>query len=205
MEFLRRLGRLYRAQFRTVGRLRPTLGGLLLRTVAWIVVAWLSLFVAVWLTPGVEIKEGGSVLVAVTIMALLEVALRPLLMALALPIGLIAVALIGLLFRIALFLIVLPRVGIAVDGFLVAIIASGIYAAVLTFLGGLIGMSDEDSFSARVVAQVVRDEERAPDHRRARRGLRPDRRAGPARCWRPSSAPATCRRWRAGCATARTD
>ena len=43
-------------------------------------------------------------LVAVTIMALLEVALRPLLMALALPIGLIAVALIGLLFRIALFL-----------------------------------------------------------------------------------------------------
>ncbi len=162
MEFLRRLGRLYRAQFRTVGRLRPTLGGLLLRTVAWIVVAWLSLFVAVWLTPGVEIKEGGSVLVAVTIMALLEVALRPLLMALALPIGLIAVALIGLLFRIALFLIVLPRVGIAVDGFLVAIIASGIYAAVLTFLGGLIGMSDEDSFSARVVAQVVRDEERAP-------------------------------------------
>ena len=70
-------GRLYRAQFRTVGRLRPTLGGLLLRTVAWIVVAWLSLLVAVWLTPGVEIKEGGSVLVAVTIMALLEVALGP--------------------------------------------------------------------------------------------------------------------------------
>ena len=61
-------------------------------------------------------------------------------MALALPIGLIAVALIGLLFRIALFLIVLPLVGIAVDGFLVAIIASGIYAAVLTILGGLIGV-----------------------------------------------------------------
>ena len=81
-------------------------------------------------------------------------------MALALPIGLIAVALIGLLFRIALFLIILPRVGIAVDNVLVAIVASGIYAAVLTFLGGLIGMSDEDSFSARVVAQVVRDEER---------------------------------------------
>ncbi len=60
MEFLRRLGRLYRAQFRTVGRLRPTLGGLLLRTVAWIVVAWLALFIAVWLTPGVEIKEGAA-------------------------------------------------------------------------------------------------------------------------------------------------
>ena len=141
---------------------KPTLGGLLLRTVAWVVVAWLSLGIAVWLTPGVEIQEGGSVLVAVTIMALLEVAIRPLLMALALPIGLIAVAVIGLLFRIALFLFVLPLVGIAVDGFLVAIIASGIYAAVLTVLGGLIGMSDEDSFSARVVAQVVRDEERAP-------------------------------------------
>jgi len=162
MEFVRRLGRLYRAQFRTVGRLKPTLGGLLLRTVAWVLVAWLSLGIAVWLTPGVEIQQGASVLAAVTIIAVVEVAIRPLLMALALPIGLIAVAIIGLLFRIAVFLIVLPRVGISIDGFISAIIASGIYAAVLTVLGGLIGMSDEDSFSARVVAQVVRDEERAP-------------------------------------------
>ncbi|HEX5578105.1 MAG TPA: phage holin family protein, partial [Candidatus Limnocylindria bacterium] len=162
MEFVRRLGRLYRAQFRTVGRLRPTLRGLLLRTVAWVLVAWLSLGIAVWLTPGVDIGQGGSVLAAVAIIAVIEVAIRPLLMALALPIGLIAVAVIGLLFRIAVFLIVLPRVGIAIDGFLSALIASGIYAAVLTLLGGIIGMSDDDSFSARVVAQVVRDEERAP-------------------------------------------
>jgi uncharacterized membrane protein YvlD (DUF360 family) len=162
MEFVRRLGRLYRAQFRTVGRLRPSLGGLLLRTVAWIVVAWLALGIAVWLTPGVDIQQGASVLGAVAIIAVIEVAIRPLLMALALPIGLIAVAVIGLLFRIVVFLLVLPRVGISVDGFLSALIASGIYAAVLTLLGGLIGMSDDDSFSARVVAQVVRDEERAP-------------------------------------------
>ena len=60
MEFLRRLGRLYRAQFRTVRRLRPSLGGLLLRTVAWIVVAWLALFIAVWLTPGVAIDGGAA-------------------------------------------------------------------------------------------------------------------------------------------------
>jgi uncharacterized membrane protein YvlD (DUF360 family) len=162
MEFLRRLGRLYRAQFRTVGRLRPTLRGLLLRTVAWVVVAWLSLSIAIWLTPGVAVEQGGSVLAAVAIMALIEVAIRPLLMAVALPIGLIAVAVIGLLFRIVVFLLVLPLVGITVDGFVTALIASGIYAAVLTVLGGLIGMSDDDSFSARVVAQVVRDEERAP-------------------------------------------
>jgi uncharacterized membrane protein YvlD (DUF360 family) len=114
------------------------------------------------LTPGVRITEGGSVLAAIVIIALVEVAIRPLLMAVALPIGLIAVAIIGLLFRIVVFLIVLPLVGIGVDGFLSALIASGIYAAVLTLLGGIIGMSDDDSFSARVVAQVVRDEERAP-------------------------------------------
>ena len=161
MDFLRRLGRLYRAQFRTIGRLRPTARGLLLRTVAWVVVAWLSLSIAVWLTPGVEV-DGGSLLAAVVIIALVEVAIRPLLMAVALPIGLIAVAVIGLLFRIVVFLLVLPLVGISVDGFLSALVASGIYAAVQTVLGGLIGMSDDDSFSARVVAQVVRDEERAP-------------------------------------------
>ena len=121
MEFLRRLGRLYRAQFRTVGRLRPTLRGLLLRTVAWVIVAWLSLGIAVWLTPGVEIEQGGSVLAAVAIIALVEVAIRPLLMAVALPIGLIAVAIIGLLFRIVVFLVVLPLVGISVDGFVSAL------------------------------------------------------------------------------------
>ncbi len=119
MEFLRRLGRLYRAQFRTVGRLRPTLGGLLLRTVAWVVVAWLSLGIAVWLTPGVEVQQGARLLVGGGHhRRCVEVVIRPLLMALALPIGLIAVAVIGLLFRIAVFLIVLPRVGISIDGFI---------------------------------------------------------------------------------------
>ena len=59
MEFLRRLGRLYRpSSAPSVACDRPWRG--LPRTVAWIVVAWLSLLVAVWLTPGVEIKEGAA-------------------------------------------------------------------------------------------------------------------------------------------------
>ena len=36
--------------------------------------------------------------------------------------------------------------------------SSFIYGTVLTILGGIIGFSDEDSFSARTVNQVIRDD-----------------------------------------------
>ena len=119
--------------------------------------------IATWLTPGVSEATDPSVLAAVLLLGIIDVALRPLLMAVALPIGLIAVGILGLLFRVVVFAIVLPLAGYQVDGFVSTVLASFIYGAVLTALSGLIGMSDEDSFSARVVAQVIRDDE-SPTH-----------------------------------------
>ena len=57
MEFLRRLGGCIGPSSAPSVACGQALGGLLLRTVAWIVVAWLSLLVAVWLTPGSRSME----------------------------------------------------------------------------------------------------------------------------------------------------
>jgi uncharacterized membrane protein YvlD (DUF360 family) len=157
-----RLGRLYRAQFHALRGLRPSLIGILWRIVASAIASLLALVIATWLAPGVSEAGQPRVIFAVIVLGALDVVVRPMLLALALPLGLFAVGLLGLLFRIIAFALVLPAAGYQVDGFLSVLFASLIYGAVLTAVGGLLGMTDEDSFAARTVAQVIRDEERAP-------------------------------------------
>ena len=157
-----RLGRLYRAQWHALRGLRPSLIGLLWRIVASVIASLLALVIATWLAPGVSEAGQPRVIFAVIILGALDVVVRPMLLALALPLGLFVVGLLGLIFRILAFAIVLPAAGYEVDGFVSVLIASLIYGAVLTAVGGLLGMTDEDSFAARTVAQVIRDEERAP-------------------------------------------
>ena len=159
---LRRIGRHYRAQWHALGGLSSSIPGLLLRIALSVIASAIAFGIATWLAPGVSDAGDPSVLAAALLLGLIDVALRPVLMAIALPIGLIAVGILGLLFRVLMFALVLPATGYQYDGFLSLVIASFIYGAVLTALSGLIGMSDEDSFSQRVVAQVIRDDEAAP-------------------------------------------
>jgi uncharacterized membrane protein YvlD (DUF360 family) len=156
---LARVGHLYRAQWHALRTLSPSLRGLILRAVLSVIASAIAFGIATWLTPGVGEATDPSVLAAVLLLGIIDVALRPLLMAIALPIGLIAVGILGLLFRVVVFAIVLPLAGYQVDGLVSTVLASFIYGAVLTALSGLIGMSDEDSFSQRVVTQVIRDDE----------------------------------------------
>ena len=153
-----RIGHMYRAQFHALRTLSPSLAGLLGRIVLSTLASAIAFAIAVWLTPGVQGSTDPNVLGAVVLLGVLDILLRPIVLALALPIGLIAVAIVGLLLRIALFAIVLPWTGFEVDGFVPLVLSSFIYGAVLTVLGGIIGFSDEDSFSARTVNQVIRDD-----------------------------------------------
>jgi uncharacterized membrane protein YvlD (DUF360 family) len=155
---LGRIGRLYAAQWHALGSLAPSLPGLILRIVLSALASALALGIATWLTPGVSGGANPSVLAAVLLLGMLDVVVRPFLFAAALPLGLIAVALVGLLLRVVAFAFILPAAGYEIDSFLSVILASFIYGAVLTALGGIIGMTDESSFSARVVAQVIRDD-----------------------------------------------
>ena len=153
-----RIGRLYRAQWQALGNLAPSWRGLLWRVVLSIGASAIAFGIATWLTPGISAAGDPSVLTAVVLLGVVDILVRPLLLAIALPIGLIAVALVGLTLRILAFAFILPAAGYEADSFLTIFIASLIYGAVQTVLGGLIGMSDEDSFAARTVAQVIRDD-----------------------------------------------
>ena len=153
-----RIGRLYRAQWQALGSLSPSWRGLLWRVVLSILASAIAFGIATWLTPGVSEAGDPSVLTAVVLLGVVDILVRPLLLAVALPIGLIAVALVGLLLRILAFAFILPAAGYQTDSFVTILVASLIYGAVQTLLAGLIGMSDEDSFSARTVAQVIRDD-----------------------------------------------
>jgi len=153
-----RLGRLYRAQWQALGNLAPSWRGLLWRIVLSALASAVAFGTATWLTPGITPVAQPSVVTAVILLGVFDVIVRPLLLAFALPIGLIAVALVGLLLRIIAFALILPAAGYEADSFVSILIASLIYGAVQTALSGIIGMSDEDSFSARTVAQVMRDD-----------------------------------------------
>jgi putative membrane protein len=129
-----RIGRLYRAQWHALGSLAPSFRGLVFRIVLSIVASAIAFGIATWLTPGISSSTQPSVLTAVILLGIVDVLIRPLLLAVALPIGLIAVALIGLLLRIVAFALILPAAGYEVDRFLTVVVASFIYGAVLTLL-----------------------------------------------------------------------
>ena len=111
-----RLGRMYRAQFQHRAP-SAIAGGAARRTVPSMFASAIALSSPSG-GPGGGGREGGNVLVAVRCWACSRSSFARSLMALALPIGLIAVAIVGLLLRIVLFLIVLPWTGFEVDGFL---------------------------------------------------------------------------------------
>lgn len=159
---LTRLGQMYAAQWRALRGLRPSFLSLMARIILSALTSFIALRVAVWIT-SVQDADGATVIAAVIVMGVADVLVRPLLLAIALPLGLIAVALVGLIFRTVAFLVILPLVGIGIDSFWAGLLAALIYSAVQTVLSGLLHLSDDDSFSARTVAQVIRDAERLPD------------------------------------------
>ena len=160
--WLHRTATAYRAQAHALRRLRPTPLGLAVRVLLSVVSAWLSLAITVALAPGIERQVGTSVLVAVAVIGAADFLIRPLILAAVLPIGFIAVFVVGFLYRAASFFFILPLVGFDLGGFGSALVGAGIYAVVSSIFGGLVGMTDEESYGQRVVNQVIRDQEQVP-------------------------------------------
>jgi uncharacterized membrane protein YvlD (DUF360 family) len=160
--WLDRTAAAYRAQAHALRRLRPTPLGLVVRVLLSVVSAWLSLAITIAIAPGIDRDAGQSVLLAVALIGAADFLLRPLILAAVMPIGLIGVLVVGFLYRAASFRFLLPLVGFDLGPFGTALLGAGIYAVVSTILGGLVGMTDEESYGQRVVNQVIRDQERVP-------------------------------------------
>jgi uncharacterized membrane protein YvlD (DUF360 family) len=160
--WLRRTAAAYRAQAHAIRRLRPTPLGLAVRILLSVVSAWLSLAITIALAPGIEREPGTFVVLAVAAIGAADFLIRPLLLAAVLPIGFIAVFAVGFLYRAASFFFILPLVGFDLGGFGSALVGAGIYAVVSSIFGGLVGMTDDESYGQRVVNQVIRNQEPIP-------------------------------------------
>ena len=160
--WLKRTAAAYRAQAHALRRWRPTPLGLAIRVGLSIISAWLSLLITIALAPGIDRDPGTYGILAVALIGAADFLIRPLILAAVLPIGLIAVMVAGLLYRALSFFFILPLVGFDLGGLGSALVGAGIYAVISTIFGGLVGMTDEESFGQRVVNQVIRDMERVP-------------------------------------------
>lgn len=102
--------------------------------IKWFVNA-LALYIVSWLLPGVILSDFVSALIAVLVIGLVNVFLKPILLLLTLPINLITLGLFTFVIN-ALLLLLAARItdGFQVDGFLTAIFASILLSIISTML-----------------------------------------------------------------------
>src|SRR5690242_16567060 len=126
---MRRIINYYRLQIDVMRKWRPRGRSRIRRILATLIISVLSFGGAVWLTPGFDLAPGtswvGAGLVAAVVLGVLNILVRPLLLALFAGVSVIAVVVVTLAFQIVSFLI-LPRFvsELHVSGILSAFVAS---------------------------------------------------------------------------------
>ena len=156
---MRRLIDFYRLQIHVMRTWRPSTGSRLRRILATMIVSVLSFGIAVFLTPGVDLKAGAGIfstaLLAAIVLGILNVAIRPVFIAAFAAVSVIAVTIATLVFQVVSFLI-LPRFvdTLVVSGWFAALIASMIYAVATTVFVAIFAISSDDSYFAVLVQQL---------------------------------------------------
>jgi uncharacterized membrane protein YvlD (DUF360 family) len=157
---MRRLIDFYRLQIQVMRTWRPSGGSRVRRLLATLVVSVLSFGGAVWITPGFDLAPGapllGSALLAAIGLAILNVLVRPVFLALFAGISVIAVAIATLVFQVVSFLALQLFVpDLVVSGIVAALVASLVYAVVNTVLTAVFSISSDDSYFAILMQQLA--------------------------------------------------
>ena len=157
---MRRLIDFYRLQIQVMRTWRPSGGSRVRRLLATLLVSIISFGGAVWLTPGFDLAPGapllGSALLAAIGLAILNVLVRPVFLALFAGVSVIAVAIATLVFQVVTFLLLPVFVpDLSVSGIIPALVASFVYAIVNTVLTAVFSISSDDSYFAVLMQQVV--------------------------------------------------
>ena len=130
--------------------------------VLWLVDA-IALMVAAAILPGIsfQVSDWGSYLVAAAAAAftlgIVNLLLRPLILLLALPLGVLVTVIIGFFANaIALLIVAWLMPALQIDGLLAAFLGGLVLAAVNTVVTGVLGVNDEDSFYSGVVERLAK-------------------------------------------------
>jgi len=156
---MRRLIEFYKLQIKVMREWQPSGGSRVRRLLATLVISVLSFAGAVALTPGFDLTPGapiiGTLLIAALVLAVLNVLVRPLFLALFAGVSVIAVVIATLVFQVASFLVVAYVVkDLNVSGILSALVASFIYGTVNTVLVAAFSITSDDSYFAILMQQV---------------------------------------------------
>lgn len=153
---LRRLAAFYGLQFRLLRTWRLGRRALVRRAILTTIVAYLAMAAAIWVVPGVSADGTPSIVAAVLAIAALNILLRPVVLWLALPLGVLGVAVlaIGLQFLV-LFIVASTVPGIHLTGAVAAVETSIIFAIATTSISWFIALGEDESYFSHLVRRLV--------------------------------------------------
>ena len=155
---LRRLVAFYGLHLRLLRTWRLTPRAVVRRIVLSTAIAYIAFAAAVVLVGGITVTNPASILGGVIVIGLLNTLLRPVVLALAVPLGILAVGLVGT----ALQFVVVLAVGSIVPGLDVvdltaAIEGALIFAIVSTSISSLIAIGEDESYFSHLIRLLIRE------------------------------------------------
>jgi uncharacterized membrane protein YvlD (DUF360 family) len=149
---IRRLLDFYALQLRLLRTWRLGRRALLRRLALTTVVAYIALAISIYIVPGISASGPPSILAAVVLIALLNSAFRPVVLWLALPLGILVVAVVGVALQLVVVLLVGTLIpGIHLSGLLAAVETALIFAIVNASISWFISLGEDESYFSHLV------------------------------------------------------
>jgi hypothetical protein len=163
MQTLRRTGDLYRTQIELLWRWRPGPRALLRRAIASFLAALIAFYITAWLLPGqLQVATLAGGILAVILIAALNLLVRPVLIGLVATRSVVLLVLLTLLFQVFVFWLLGPLVkDVTVTAGLVGLlVVSFVFGFLQAGLSALFGLGEDDSYYGTLVRTIA---SRRPD------------------------------------------
>ncbi|HMJ79502.1 MAG TPA: phage holin family protein [Candidatus Dormibacteraeota bacterium] len=157
METLRRLRILYVTQFELLWNWRPGRRALVRRALISFLVSLVALGITVWLLPNLQIADVASAIIAVLVLAGLNLLIRPLILGVVAGRSIAVVGILTILWQVVAILLLNSLVpGLTLTGgFLGALLVSFVYAFINTAIGGVFALNEDDSYYGALVRSLA--------------------------------------------------
>jgi uncharacterized membrane protein YvlD (DUF360 family) len=157
MDQLRRIRDLYRTQFELLWRWRAGRRALLRRAILSFFVSLVALGLTAWLLPSLQIANWLSAVIAVFVLASLNLLIRPVLLGLVAGRSVAIVGVLTILWQVAAIVLLREFVpGVTISGGIVSVvIVSFVYAFANTALGAVFALNEEDSYYGALVRSLA--------------------------------------------------
>jgi hypothetical protein len=163
MQTLRRIGDLYRTQIELLWRWRPGPRALLRRAITSFLAALIAFYITAWLLPGqLQIATLAGGVLAVILIAALNLLIRPVLIGLVATRSVVLLVLLTLLFQVFVFWLLGPLVKdvTVTSGLIGLLVVSFVFGFLQAGISALFGLGEDDSYYGTLVRTMA---SRRPD------------------------------------------